>query len=412
MEVKAMTKINIASALSNEKLKDNLGQSLLSLSFDIIGLFTGTLLVLYLGVLSIGEAQWALFLFPGILSVRGAVGGLFSGHLGTGLHLGTIKPVLTKNTKDFQTLLRIIVTLALVSGLSVGVGTWVFGVFLWNATILDFIPLMSVILATMALSVVFVSPITMVFSVLSFRRGLDPDVVVYPVTSPISDVINTSCYVLSLALFFLFGSFGRYVVWIIDFVFLCFVVYIITKNIFNKNFVNIIREFLLTLFFVSIIVNVTGSLLNRITGITSNTAIYAVYPAIIATIGGVGSIIGSTATTKLALGLIKPSFSSIKEHMNEISGAWIASILMFIVYSLLALVIIGAATLGSFVVFTGQLLLTNVLTVSAMLIIAYAIAIFTYRHGWNPDNFVIPIESSLADTLTTASVIISLAFII
>ena len=209
MEVKAMTKINIASALFNEKLKDNLGQSLLSLSFDIIGLFTGTLLVLYLDVLSIGEAQWALFLFPGILSVRGAVGGLFSGHLGTGLHLGTIKPVLTKNTKDFQTLLRIIVTLALVSGLSVGVGTWVFGVFLWNATILDFIPLMSVILATMALSVVFVSPITMVFSVLSFRRGLDPDVVVYPVTSPISDVINTSCYVLSLALFFLSFSIVR-----------------------------------------------------------------------------------------------------------------------------------------------------------------------------------------------------------
>ena len=233
-----MTKINIASTLSNEKFKDNLGQSLLSLSFDIIGLVTGTLLVLYLGVLSIAEAQWALFLFPGILSVRGAVGGLFSGHLGTGLHLGTIKPVFTKNTKDFQILLRVVFTLALISGLTVGVGTWVFGVFLWNASTLDFFPLMSVILATMALSVVFVSPITMVFSFLSFRRGLDPDVVVYPVTSPISDIINTSCYVLSLALFFLFGSFGRYMIWILDFAFLCFVVYIIVKNVFNKNFIH------------------------------------------------------------------------------------------------------------------------------------------------------------------------------
>jgi cation transporter-like permease len=82
-----MTKTNIAGALSRKKLKASLGQSLFSLSFDAIGLLTGTLLVLYLGVLSIDEAPWALFLFPGILSIRGAVGGLFSGHLGTGLHL-------------------------------------------------------------------------------------------------------------------------------------------------------------------------------------------------------------------------------------------------------------------------------------------------------------------------------------
>ena len=411
-EVTAMTKINIASALSGTKLKASLGQSLLSLSFDTLGLLTGTLLVLYLGVLSIDEAPWALFLFPGILSVRGAVGGLFSGHLGTGLHLGTIKPVFTKNTEDFQTLLRVIVTLALVSGVSVGIGTWAFGVFLWNATIIDFIPLMAVIIATISLSVVFVSPLTMVFSVLSFRKGLDPDVVVYPVTSPVSDIINTSCYVLSLALFFLFGSLGRYVIWILDIAFVCFVVYIFIKNIGNTNFAGIIREFLLTLFFVTIIVNVTGSLLNRITGVASGTAIYAVYPAIIATVGGVGSIIGSTATTKLALGLIKSSFSSIKEHIDAIGGAWLASIIMFVIYALLSVFVSGTTTIDTLATFTGQVLVTNIIAVSIMVIIAYAVAIFTFRRGWNPDNFVIPIESSLADTITTAAVLIVLALII
>lgn len=407
-----MTRTNIAAALSGTKLKASLGQSLLSLSFDTLGLLTGTLLVLYLGILSIDEAPWALFLFPGILSVRGAVGGLFSGHLGTGLHLGTIKPVFRKNTEDFQTLLRVIVTLALVSGVSVGIGTWAFGVFLWNANIIDFIPLMTVIIATMALSVVFVSPLTMVFSVFSFRRGLDPDVVVYPVTSPVSDIINTSCYVLSLALFFLFGSLGRYLIWILDIAFVCFVVYVFTKNIGNTNFAGIIREFLLTLFFVTIIVNVTGSLLNRITGVASGTAIYAVYPAIIATVGGVGSIIGSTATTKLALGLIKSSFSSIKEHIDEIGGAWLASIIMFVLYALLSVFVSGTTIIDTLASFTGQLLVTNVIAVSIMVIIAYAVAIFTFRRGWNPDNFVIPIESSLADTITTAAVLIVLALII
>jgi mgtE-like transporter len=407
-----MTKTNIAGALSGKKLKASLGQSLLSLSVDTVGLLTGVLLVLYLGVLSIDEAPWALFLFPGILSVRGAVGGLFSGHLGTGLHLGTIKATFTKNTKDFQTLLRVIVTLALVSGFSVGTGTWIFGLFLWNATVIDFVQLLAVITATMALSVVFVSPLTMLFSVLSFRRGLDPDVVVYPITSPVSDIINTGCYVLSLGLFFLLGSVGRYVVLLLDVVFVSFVLYILIRNISETKFVETIREFLLTLVFVTIIVNITGSLLGKISSITSGKNIYAVYPAIIATIGGVGSIIGSTATTKLALGLIKPSFSSIKEHINEIGGAWLASIVMFVLYVILSSFISGTTAVGDLMVFTGQLLTTNILAVVVMLFVAYAVAIYTFRRGWNPDNFVIPIESSLADTVTTAAVLVALALIL
>jgi mgtE-like transporter len=401
-----MTKTNIAGALSRKKLKANLGQSLFSLSFDLIGLATGTLfLLLYF---SIDEAPWVIALFPGILSVRGAIGGLFSGHLGTGLHLGTIKPVFTKNTKEFAALLRVVITLALMSGVSVGAGTWIFGVFLWDATIVDFFPLLAVIISTMALSVVFVSPLTMLFSVFSFRRGLDPDVVVYPITSPVSDIINTCCYGLSLSLFFLFGSIGRYLIFFIDIIFISWVIYIIIRNIGETRFVGTIQEFIPTLLFVSFVVNVTGSLLDRING----TRMVAVYPAIIATIGGVGSIIGSTATTKLALGLIKPSFSSLKEHINEIGGAWLASIAMFLVYALLSVLISGTTTLNELLVFTGQLLTTNVVAVAVMLFVAYVVAISTFRRGLNPDNFVIPVESSLADTVTTAAALLALALII
>ena len=403
-----MMKTNIAGALSGRRLKANFFQSIFSLSFDTIGLLTGTLLILYSGILEIGEAPWAILLFPGILSVRGAVGGLFSGHLGTGLHLGTIKAKIRKNTQEFQTIISVIITLAFISGLSVGTGTWLFGLLLWDATLIDFIYLLIVITATMALSVIFVSPLTILFSIFSFRRGLDPDVIVYPITSPVSDIINTACYVLSLSLFFLFGSIGRYLILILDFIFISFVSYILIKNIKEIKFIETIKEFLLTLMFVTIIVNITGSLLNRIRG----TDIFFVYPAIIATIGGVGSIIGSTATTKLALGLIKPSFSSLKEHLNEIFGAWFASILMFIIYAILSTFISGSKKLGELFFFTSQLLMTNFFAVVIMIFVAYAIAIYTFRRGWNPDNFVIPIESSLADTVTTASIILALMIII
>lgn len=398
--------------MSVAKLKASLGQSLLSFSFDVGGLFTGALLLFYSGVLSVSGAPWALLLYPGILSVRGAVGGLFSGHLGTGLHLGTVKASFRGNTRDFGVLFRVVVTLAFVSGVFVGVGAWVFGLFLWDASWLDFVQLLAVIVATMGLSVVFVSPITMVFSVLSFRRGLDPDVIVYPVTSTMSDIINTCCYILCLSLFFLVEPFGRYLIWVLDLVFVAVVVYFVVKYVNETKFAETIKEFLVTLVFVTVVANVTGSFLNKIGGVGRGRSIFAVYPAIITTVGGVGSIIGSTATTKLALGLIKPSFGSIREHVNEVVGAWLASLVMFTVYAFLSLNLIGATSLLVWALFWVQLLVTNVLAVSVMVFVSFAVAILTFRHGWNPDNFVIPIESSLADTITTAAALIVLMLVI
>ena len=55
------------------KLVTFLGQSVLSLSFNLGAILAGSLLVLYLNVFSL--APWALVIFPGILSIRGAIGG-------------------------------------------------------------------------------------------------------------------------------------------------------------------------------------------------------------------------------------------------------------------------------------------------------------------------------------------------
>ena len=83
------------------------GQSLLSLSFDLGGMLAGTALAIYLNVFSL--FPWSFILYPGILSIRGAIGGIFCGRLSTGLHLGTIRDRLLGNTRHFYTLCRLIV---------------------------------------------------------------------------------------------------------------------------------------------------------------------------------------------------------------------------------------------------------------------------------------------------------------
>jgi cation transporter-like permease len=55
------------------------------------------------------------------------------------------------------------------------------------------------------------------------------------------------------------------------------------------------------------------------------------------------------------------------------------------------------------------MLTTNVVAGAIIVIVSYTVAVLTYRKGLDPDNFVIPIESSLADSITTLSLFLVLS---
>ena len=50
-------------------------------------------------------ASWIPALFPPILTIRGGIGGIFSGNLATMLHLGLIKPQVRDNTPVYRQLI-------------------------------------------------------------------------------------------------------------------------------------------------------------------------------------------------------------------------------------------------------------------------------------------------------------------
>ena len=379
-----------------------LSQPLFSLSFNVAGLIAGALLASSFDTFS--RIPWALIIYPGILTMRGAIGGLFSGRLSTALHLGSVEPRVRNNTREAGVLFDSITTLTLVSGLFMGSVGSVFSVALNQAEPRDVGGILIVIVAAMAISLVFISPITAIFSFYSFRRGLDPDVVVYPVISTVSDVLITLCYMLTLNLVLALPSAGWWILGAVDLVFIAFIARNIARNRRDTDYVRTVREFMITLTVVSIIVNVTGSALSRIVErIGRRPEVYMVYPALIDTVGDVGSIVGSTATTKMALGLVEPSISSIGGHGTVIWTTWASSLMMFGVYSLVSSAIYGFDLLGTL---ASQLLLTNLLVVPVIVLISYAVAIVTRMRGLDPDNFIIPIETSLSDGLTTIALLL------
>jgi cation transporter-like permease len=201
---------------------------------------------------------------------------------------------------------------------------------------------------------------------------------------------------------------GHYIVYLLDLLFILVVLIFLARNYKEEEFLKTLKEFQLTLLIVAVVVNITGSMLNAMrAAIGERLEVYTVYPALITTMGSFGSIVGSTATTKLFTGLINPSLSSMKRHMTQILSAWAASMIMFTIYTGItsASYNIDSAELSSFL---AELLTTNILAASVMACIAYAIAILTFRRALDPDNYVIPIESSIADAVTTIFLFVAL----
>jgi len=397
-----MTRPALAIADSKEFLK-TFREALIAYSFDVGGLLAGFMVASQLNVFQF--YPWAIAVYPAILSARGMISGLFSGRLGTALHIGTIYPRFFGNTKSFYALFNAIIVVTLETSFAMSIFAIVFGSLFWGLTFSDFFDMVTVVVGTMTLGLVL-SLFTIAVSFATFRKGLDPDVIEYPIMSTVADIFITACYILTLNIY----SFSRYAVVLLGLLHFVLILYILSRNIRMGEFVKTIKESFVTLILMAFIVNVTGTILKRIS-LEGNKEVYTVYPALIDTVGDVGSVVGSTATTKLALGLLKPSFSAMRDHATQIFSAWAASIVMFLVFSVFSLSINAALTPINFLGFTALLLVTNVIAVSAIILVSYAVSILTFKRGLDPDNFVIPIESSLADSVTTVSLLIALSLI-
>lgn len=386
-------------------------QSILSLTFNLGGILAGLTVAASLGVFS--REFWIIALYPGILSMRGVIGGLFSGRLSTSLHLGTIKTTLFgRNTRSFYLLWGAIAVLAFESSVLLGFVALLFGTIFWGITALDGLVIFGTLIATMGISILVISPLTITVAFSSFKKGLDPDIIVYPIISTTADILVTLCYALVLNMLFLMGGVGQFVVILVCVVFMCITLLIFYKNMLNIEFARTIKETMYTMVIVAFIVNITGSVLSRISEVVGHRPeIYVVYPALIDTMGDFGAIVGSTATTKLALGTISSSFKSIKNHRNQIVGAWIASVTMYVIFALISSVYQLPISFSITLNFIVLLLATNVFAAAFMIWIAFSVAILTFQKGLDPDNFVIPIESSLADTITTVSLLVMLSLI-
>jgi mgtE-like transporter len=384
-------------------------ETALACLFDIGGLIAGFTIAVQLGIFQL--SPWALALYPAVVSVKGVITGLLTGRLSTALHLGTVYPKFFGNTKTFYKLIGAMVVLTLATSATISVISILFGTLFWGITFADFPAILTVMVATLSLGLL-ITLITVKFTFISFKNSLDPDTIVYPAISTVADIIITFLYIGVLNLYFS-GSIGKWAIIIFGLINVFLVLIIIPRNLREPEFLKMIKESLPTMLLVAFMVNITGTVLKGISNLAGGRReIYTVYPAIIDMMGDVGLVIGSAATTKLALGVLTPSFSSIKNHAKNIFSAWTASLVLFAVLGLLSLAINGMFSVQGISSLLLILFVTNIIAFSAIAILSYAISILTFKRGLDPDNFVIPVGSSLADSITTIALFVALLLII
>jgi cation transporter-like permease len=57
------------------------------------------------------------------------------------------------------------------------------------------------------------------------------------------------------------------------------------------------------------------------------------------------------------------------------------------------------------------LLVANVIAVTMIVLLSYAVSILTFQKGLDPGNFVIPIESSFAASITSIALLMALRLV-
>ncbi|RLE74121.1 MAG: hypothetical protein DRJ56_08075 [Thermoprotei archaeon] len=387
-----------------EEAAASLKQSLLGLAADVTGVLAGLVVALNISVLE--PMRWALVAYPAVLAVRGLTNGILCAKLSTSLHVGSISTSLLRNTEEFYALISSLAFFNFAVSLTASVAVCAVSAAAFGASVADLLHILLCVVDSMAISFTVTAPLSFVVASRAYLMGLDPDYVTYPVMSTLADVVVSACYLLvvrlhsareTLLLLLIFA--GAAAASIAS----------LAKFSGHETFRGVLRESAASFVIVSALSSLAGAALRGIGDVIGEyRPLYVVYPAVIDTVGDVGSIVGSTYTTKLALGELGADARGIAKSLPVVVGSWASSLLVFASLPLLSAALTGC-TLAECLSLLKVLLISNAVAVPVVALAAMAVATAAYRRGLDPDSFVNPIGSSLADAVASYALLLSLA---
>ncbi len=397
--------------------------SFIALLFDLLGLGAGsigTFTFMNYASANVNAASFIILLYPPLLSSDGGIGVLVS-KLGTGLHIGSIKPRLFKNTPYYYTLVSSVLTLGIFSALWIGVISYITNLIaLGPARILNPMPFFVIPVLTLTIASLISTQVSSLLAFFIFKKGLNPDIYVYPTMSTVNNILSTVLYAALIALlkpaqwFLESGEYnkvtpGVYFAFIGVFCYLGFMGFIIGKNAKKKDYWKIIKQAVPVQSVTLTINSLTGGILSSAdVALTKLRGLFLIYPALIDTLGDEVTIVANTTSTNLAMGTIEPKINALKDKdlWTNLIGVGIAGFVLHLFYGLFGSIIVGDyANIGAVI---GISLLINVFGYLLVQFLVFLIIIFVYKRGLDPDNMAVPITAALSNLITSSLILLFL----
>ncbi|HEX9712532.1 MAG TPA: magnesium transporter, partial [Actinomycetota bacterium] len=385
-----------------------LRQGMASLSISAIGnIPTGLALGAMTGRL---EALPGLFiLIPAAIGMRGAIFGALGSRLGTSMHAGLLRfssdrrGILMQNIYA-ATLLTFATSLFLaVVARAVTAATGLATISLWDFVVISVIG--------GVVSSAFVLVVTVWLAWVGSRRGWDLDSVAAPVITFVGDLITlpalfAASYLADLPTITLSVGVASALV--------CILAGAQAVRTDRPVARRILRESALTLALASVINLLAGTVIeHRIDRFLAFEALLVMLPSFLENAGALGGIVSSRLASKLHMGAIEPRVLPERLAALDISLAAPWSLLNFALTGIsahLVAVALGFASPGA-AHMTGIALLAGAMATAGAALVAYLVAIATFRFSLDPDNHGIPAVTSAMDLVGVICVVGAVALI-
>lgn len=343
-----------------------------------------------------------LVIIPGAIGMRGNIFGSFASRLSTNLHIGIISAKF-EFSEDLNHNIFSSFVLTLVLSLFLAIISKILCILLRqpSMSLIDFI-LISVIAGV--ISNLIMLPITMLVSFKSFEHGWDPDNITSPIIAAFGDLFTLPAIIASI---FILQSMNFSIIFkdavlaiILIVVFVSFVYCYRLSEETNR----ILKQSTPVLLLCSFLGGAAGGILNSaIETLLTNASLLTLLPLFSGESGSLISILGARLSSGLHSGLVEPLKKPEGEALHNFMISFILAIIVFPIIGLLAegssyaLGVVGVGFDKIMEIST----LSGVILVSIMVIVVYYVSITSYNNNLDPDNIVIPISTSITDSISS-----------
>ena len=254
------------------------------------------------------------------------------------------------------------------------------------------------------ISNVIMLPITMFVSFKSFEHGWDPDNITSPIIAAFGDLFTLPAIILST--YVLVALNFNFIVK--DIVLVIMLIAVLVSFIYcyrlSYETKTILKQSTPILLLCSFLGGSAGGILNSsVETLLTNPSLLTLIPLFSGESGSLISILGARLSSGLHSGLVEPFKRPQGEAVHNFIISYILAIMIFPVIGILAevsSVLFKVAGVG-FDKIIEISTLSGIILVTVMVFVVYYISTISYNNNLDPDNIVIPISTSVTDSISS-----------